>query len=53
MQLLIRELKNWALQVNVAKDNNILGDALIGSVGHSELDHLSASSVDPKEFFLK
>ena len=26
MQLLFRALKNWALQVHVAKDNSIVGD---------------------------
>ena len=26
MQLLFHRLKNWALQVHVAKDNSILGD---------------------------
>ena len=26
MQLFFRTLKNWALQVHVAKDNSILGD---------------------------
>ena len=26
MQLLFRALKNWALQVHVAKDNTIVGD---------------------------
>ena len=28
MQLLFRALKNWALQVHVAKDNSIVGDEL-------------------------
>ena len=29
MQLLFRALKNWALQVHVAKDNSIVGDGRI------------------------
>ena len=39
MQLLFRALKNWALQVHVAKDNSILGDVHSGS-GWEKILHI-------------
>ena len=44
MQLFFRTLKNWALQVHVAKDNSILGDVVarkiivINITGHQNIE---------------